>query len=436
MIKYPIAVMTMCGSMLMGQVAPTASDAGKNTTVKAAENPLVVTVECSRKSHLVHTNEPFEFIITANKPKKLKVVVSMDGEAILQRLTVTPPARVKAVLPHPGFVRCALSSFEKDSTPVLCGVGVDPEQLRPLLPEPPDFDEFWANTKAELAAIPADFKMEKYASDSTLNYYRISCDNLNNQKAYGFLSLPVDASKKLPLLVTFPGGEAYMNEESFVNLCAKNDFGIDCARLVYHLPPYQPEKNLANAKARHEQFLKEIGLKRYIFFGVEDRNIFYTRTAVTGCLRLLDEALKQPGLDPERVVYHGASHGGAFGLYLAAFSDKFKAAFCGVPNFGDRGGFLAGRHTPDCIRTSQTFRGHLDTLLYFDTAFAARRIEIPVMIGVGFIDPFCAPSAVYTIYNELKGPKVLLPKIKNGHGDAPPEYGPMTYLWLSKQINN
>ena len=290
--------MTMCGSILMGQVAPTASDAGKSATVKAAENPLVVTVECSRKSHLVHTNEPFEFIITANKPKKLKVVVSMDGEAILQRLTVMPPARVKAVLPHPGFVRCSVSSFEKDSTPVLCGVGVDPEQLRPLLPEPPDFDEFWANTKAELAAIPADFKMEKYASDSTLNYYRISCDNLNNQKAYGFLSLPVDASKKLPLLVTFPGGEAYMNEESFVNLCAKNDFGIDCARLVYHLPPYQPEKNLANAKARHEQFLKEIGLKRYIFFGVEDRNIFYTRTAVTGCLRLLDETLKQPGLDP------------------------------------------------------------------------------------------------------------------------------------------
>ena len=74
--------------------------------------------------------------------------------------------------------------------------------------------------------------------------------------------------------------------------------------------------------------------------------------------------------------------------------------------------------------------------LYFDTAFAARRIEIPVMIGVGFIDPFCTPSAVYTIYNELKGPKFMLPKIKNGHGDAPPEYGPMTYLWLSKQINN
>ena len=434
MIKNPIVVMAMCGSMLIGQVVPTASETAKSATDKAADNPLVITVECSRKSHLVHVNEPFEFIITANKPKKLKVVVSMDGEAILKRLTVTPPARVQAVLPHPGFVRCAVSSFEKDSQPVLCGVGVDPDQLRPLLPEPPDFDEFWNNTKAELAAIPADFKMQKYASDNSFEYYQISCNNLNNQKAYAFLSLPVDKTKKLPLLVTFPGGEAYQNEEAFVNLCVKNSFGVECARLVYHLPPYPPEKNLADAKARHSQFLKEIGLGRYIFFGVEDRNRFYTRTAVTGCLRLLDEALKQPGLDAERVVYHGASHGGAFGLYLAAFSDKFKAAFCGVPNFGDRGGFLAGRHTPDSSRTSPIFRSHLDTLLYFDTAFAARRIEIPVMIGVGFIDPFCTPSSVYTIYNELKGPKILLPKIKNGHGDAPPEYGPMAYLWLAKQI--
>ena len=403
-------------------------------TAKASENPLNITVECNRKSHLVHVNEPFEFIITADKPKKLKVVVSMDGEAILQRLTVVPPVRVQAVLPHPGFVRCAVSTFEKDSKPVLCGVGVDPDQLRPLLPEPPDFDDFWNNTKKELASIPPDFKMQKYASDNTFHYYRISCSNLNNQKAYALLSLPVDTSLKMPLLVTFPGGEAYINEESFLNQSTKSNMGFDCARLVFHLPPYPPVKKQVDAKPRHDQFLNEIGLRRYIFFGLEDRNKFYARTGVAGCLRLLDEVLKQPGLDSDNVVYHGLSHGGGFGLYLAAFSDKIKAAFCGVPNFGDRGGFLAGHHTPDSNKNSPEYRTHLDTLLYFDTAFAARRIEFPVMIGVGFIDPLCPPSAVYTIYNELRGPKIILSKIKNGHGDAPPEYIPMSYLWLSKQI--
>ena len=56
------------------------------------------------------------------------------------------------------------------------------------------------------------------------------------------------------------------------------------------------------------------------------------------------------------------------------------------------------------------------------------------MVGVGFTDLYCPPSAVYTIYNELRGPKFIFNKIKNGHGDAPPEYHPMAYLWLSKQI--
>lgn len=407
-------------------LAVTASLAAGLPHAAEPSEELKITVEPSRKSHLVRVNEPFEFIIKANKPQKLKVVISIDGEAVLQKLTVNPPARIPAVLPHPGFIRCTVSTFAKDAKPVACAVGVEPDQLRPLLPEPADFDEFWANTKKELAAIPADFKMQKFDSDDTFHYYRISCANLNNQKAYALLSLPIDASKKMPLRVNFPGGEAYVSEESFKASIKKY------ARLCFQLPPYPPVKKQADAAARHAKFLKEIGLRRYVFYGINDRNKFYARTAVAGCLRLLDETLKLPGLNPDCVIYSGASHGGGFGLYLAAFSGKIKAAYCGVPNFGDRGGFLAGRHTPDS--NSPEYRKSVDTLLYFDTSFAARRIEIPVMISVGFVDPACPPTAVYTIYNELRGPKFIFNKIKNGHGDAPPECAPIVETWLDKQI--
>ncbi|MBO4632882.1 MAG: hypothetical protein J5858_13240 [Lentisphaeria bacterium] len=33
-----------------------------------AQNPLGITVECSRKSHIVRVNESFDFIITAKNP--------------------------------------------------------------------------------------------------------------------------------------------------------------------------------------------------------------------------------------------------------------------------------------------------------------------------------------------------------------------------------
>ena len=405
----------------------------KKRTAGKAEPVLQISVDCSCKSHLVHVNEPFEFIIESNRKQELKAVVSMDGRAVLQEVTVVPPARIRASLPHPGFVRCAVSPLSGPAfEPVLCGVGVDPDQLRPLLPEPADFDEFWDNTKKELAAIPADFRMKKIGQDKKFKYYQVSCANLNGQRAYALLSLPVDASKKMPLLLNFSGGEAYTSEEAIYG-SLKKELGFECAKLFFQLPPYPPVKKSADAKARHEKFLKKIGLRRYVFYGLDDRSRFYARTGVAGCLRLLDESLKQPGLDPERVGYYGASHGGGFGIYLAAFSDKIKAAFCGVPNFGDRGGFLAGRHTTDC--SSPEYQGHLETLIYFDASFAARRITIPVMIGVGFVDLPCPPSAVYTIYNELKGPKFIFNKINYGHAGGPPEYQPMIWLWLSKQMS-
>lgn len=402
------------------------------TRIMNSKQPVWISVESSCKSHLVHVNEPFEFIIDSNKKQKLKVVISQDGEAVLKKLTVVPPARVTVSLPYPGFVRCSVTSDDPAVKEALCGVGVDPYQLRPLLPEPEDFDEFWANTLKELAKIPTDFKMTKVGSNQIFNYYRISCANLNGQRAYAMLSLPLDPAKKMPLLMRFAGGDAYISENAVFE-SEKENLGFECAKLCFQLPPYPPVKKREEAKARHEKFMKKLGLRRYPHFGIEDRNRFYARTAVAGALRLLDEVLKQPGIDPARVGYCGSSHGGGLGLLLAAFSDKIKAAYCGVPNFGDRGGFLTGRHTPDS--NSPEYRSHLETLLYFDTSYAARRIRIPVMISVGFTDVFCPPSAVYTIYNELKGPKVIFNKILHGHAGGPPECQPMINVWLSKQLS-
>ena len=103
-----------------------------------------------------------------------------------------------------------------------------------------------------------------------------------------------------------------------------------------------------------------------------------------------------------------------------------------MPDFGDVGGFLAGRHPTDC--NAPEFREHWRTLLYFDTSFCARRITCPVFMGVGFVDTACPATEVYSIYNALQGPKFMFNKIENGHGDAPPEYHPMHQTWLARQL--
>ena len=258
---------------------------------------------------------------------------------------------------------------------------------------------------------------------------------MDGLRFYAMLALPRNSQKKVPLKVMFGGGEAYLSENLFRSMLpGKNSTPLElgCAVLFFHLPPYSPVVSENDAQVRHEEFLKEIGAVRYIYYGLDSPKKYYAYPAILGSLRLLDIVVQMPEINPDAVVYRGSSHGGGFGLYYACFSKHIKAAFCGVPNFGDISGFLDGRHPTDC--NAPEFREHIESRQYFDTAFCARRITCPVFIGVGFVDIFCSPSSIYAIYNNLQCPKMIFNKIANGHGDAPAEYAPIVDVWMAEHL--
>ena len=392
---------------------------------------LKVNIACTPASHLCHADEPVTFHITANKSVPLKVTISIDSETTIQSCEVIPPAQVTASLPFPGFLRCAAKCDEGGAE---CGVGVDPDQIRTLMQEPEDFDTFWENSFKELEAIPADFKMPPCEGRDDFDIFRLDCANVNGLRAYAMFALPKKREKKVPLYVIFGGGEAYVSEKGFGTYppAVREQMGVECAVLYFQLPPYPPVVSPDDSKSRHEEFLKEIGLPRYVYYGLDSPKKFYAYPAILGCVRLLDIAAELPEINKEAIIYCGSSHGGGFGIYLACFSKHIKAAFCGVPNFGDIAGFLAGRHPTDS--NAPQFRGHVETRKYFDAAFCAKRITIPVYMSAGFIDSLCAPTAVYSIYNNLAGPKFIFNKIDFGHGGGPREYRPMFNLWLSEHL--
>lgn len=397
---------------------------------------IKIDIKCTPLSHLCHVNEVVEFEITADQQIPLEAVISIDGETVLEKHTVTSPAKLKASLPFPGFLRCTVSAGEVKKE---CAVGVDPDQIRPLKPEPEDFDEFWAEAFRKLEAIPEDFRMTPCEGIEGFDIFRIECANVNSLRAYALLAIPqeqVREGKKAPLRVMFGGGEAYVSEEGFREMF-RHTSGKDEARYAYlffHLPPYPPAQKQEDARARHDEFLESIGLRRYIFYKMDSRETYYAYPAILGSLRLLNITADMPEINKDVIVYSGSSHGGGFGLYFCCFSKLIKAAFCGVPNFGDIAGVLAGRHQPDS--NSPEWRGNDSWKIrqYFDTSYCARRITCPVYISVGFVDWACAPTAVYAIYNNLAGPRMIFNKIENGHGDAPPEYAPMYQLWLKEQL--
>ena len=165
---------------------------------------VTVKVRCSRGSQLYTLGETARFEIAVDGQGELgsdatvNVQLSSDMAVIFLEKAfplagVTGPLVVEGTLPVPGFLRCR-ATVAGSSEPVMdeCGVGFDPEAIRPVLPEPEDFDAFWADALGKLDGIPADPRCDEVPEMSTPDYtaYRVSFANIGNSRIYGILTVP------------------------------------------------------------------------------------------------------------------------------------------------------------------------------------------------------------------------------------------------------
>ena len=387
-------------------------------------------IKCNKKSHRYSIGEKINFEITSNRCKKALAIITLDGGKVLQRQEISLPATLSVTHNEPGFVRCMVSSKKITS---YCGVAVEPEKLKPYIPKPADFDEFWDNALKKFRELPVDLKVTSRPSFEGYDIYLLDCANVNGKRAYAMLSIPQKREGKVPLLVKFGGGEAILTERGFCNQAVQTGKILKrpSATLYFHLPPYPPVKDPKDKNKKHKKFLKEIGgLKRYIFIGMDTRETCYGYSAIAGCLRLLNAAAERPEIDKNNIIYIGASHGGSFGIYLAACSNLIKAAFCGVPSFCDYAAFTGGRKSAEAKDSTKYWKN----FMYFDCAYFADRIKIPIFCTAGFIDLSCPPSGIYAMYNQIKSPKKMYDKIQHGHADVPQGYYSEVNKWLRSHL--
>ncbi|MGV2644193.1 acetylesterase, partial [Clostridium perfringens] len=57
----------------------------------------------------------------------------------------------------------------------------------------------------------------------------------------------------------------------------------------------------------------------------------------------------------------------------------------------------------------------LEHLSYFDMLNLAARIEVPVMVSVGWKDTVCMPETIYAAYNRMKSAKEIRDYPFSGH---------------------
>ena len=125
--------------------------------------------------------------------------------------------------------------------------------------------------------------------------------------------------------------------------------------------------------------------------------------------------------DARRIDLRGGSFGGGIVMLALPWDDRVTAAAVHVPTFGDQPARLG---TP-CIGSGEAVRHYamqhpdvIDVLQFFDSASAAARISVPVIVGAALVDPMVPPVGQHAIYEALGGPRVLI-ETAGGHHNYP-----------------
>lgn len=342
------------------------------------------------------------------------------------------------ILDEPGFIKCVATVQLDKQYRGVCGVAVEPEKIEVASERPADFDAYWnAEVERLEKEVPLDPRVERMDDFSTEKQesFRVSFATFNNQRVYGFLSVPAGKGP-FPVEVQVPGaGPGVITPQTWA---AEQGY----IRLVMNVHPYDPPADMDTLKKLYDeqdQRLKELyGAPRYCQSGAATRETYFYHPVILGINRAVNWLAERSDVDQSRFYYTGTSQGGGFGLYLCGLNRNLVKGAIFVPALSDLLGFQAGRTSgwPRLIEaTPETIKdAAIKTAAYFDGAHFAARITCPVRLTAGFIDEVCPPASVYAAYNALHvKDKDIVHGIGMPHRVFPKIYTQVNDNWLRQE---
>ena len=278
--------------------------------------------------------------------------------------------------------------------------GIRPEELRASHDKPPDFDQFWKETKTELAEVTPDFKVT-YLPDSTKDnrkVYLFEMKSLGGLTIRGYLTEPKtnNKHKKFAVLLGLPGYQVGLQPmygtDNDLAIITLNVRGQGNSRDVIHTP-------------RDE----------YIFYHIEDKYKYVMRGVIMDCVRAVDFIYSRPELNHDQIMVSGGSMGGFLSIATASLDKRIALCSAQNPILSDVYDLNGEVNWPmdDISRYVKTKPGLtmdkvLQNLSYFDTKNFASGLRCPTLIGMGLLDPIIPPNNVYIDYNNVNTKKHLI----------------------------
>jgi len=361
-------------------------------------------------------------------PEQMPPVIEKTVISTSQPIVVETPG-MKAS----GFYRC-IATVDRDGRTYrgLATAGYRPDQIKPVVTEPADFDKFWNDGKALLEKIPLEPKMELLPSYSTPNVdvYHVSFQTVGTgfsriSRIYGILAVPKskDPNAKFPALLNVPGAGV----RAYRGMVGPAERGIITLQIGIHGMPVTFDQSVYDD-------LRNGPLNRYMFYNLDDRETYYYRRVYLSVIKANDFLTSLPQYDGRNLGVIGGSQGGALAIVTAALDPRVKSLVASYPAISDMAGYTANRAGgwPHIFREEkQRTKEKLETAAYYDVVNFARRLKVPGIYSWGFNDETCPPTSLYASYNVITAPKSLLLGLEMGHANSA-EQGERLNGWIEK----
>jgi cephalosporin-C deacetylase len=287
----------------------------------------------------------------------------------------------------------------------------------PALPEPPDIDDFWAQTLAQTRAHP--LAPSFVSADSWLaavETYDVTFAGFGGSPVRGWLHLPARRESALPAVVEYlgyGGGRGLPHERVLWAVAGYAHLVMDTRGQGSAWSAGDTPDPGAGSSPSHPGFMTD---------GILDPDTYYYRRVFADAVRAVETVRSHPAVDPARVAVTGESQGGGISLAVAGLVPDLAGVAADVPFLCDFPRAITLTDKDPYAEIANYLRVHRDhvervrrTLSYVDGAILGRRAKAPALFSVGLMDLICPPSTVYAAYNAYGGPKEIVEYPFNDH---------------------
>ncbi len=356
-------------------------------------------------------------------PEKMPAVLT--GQSDMAKGTLTIDA---GTMKQPGFMTCTCTA-EVDGkiyTNYL-NIAFDPLRIEPTTSLPADFKEFWDKARAETEQIPMETLLTLMPEGCTPSYNMYHVRFQHYKKGtyfYGTLTIPVKPGK-YPAILRLPGAGVKKNRPE-LEMAGMHDV-ITFAPGIHGIPQ--------TLEAGFYDNLRYGVLDNYAFIHLDNKDHYYYRRVITGCIRSVDFLFTLPEFDGVNIGLLGASQGAGLSLMTAGLDARIKATAVYHPALCDHTGYLHGRAGgwPHLFAPQNAALNNkpekIETSKYYDVVNFVRFIQTPCFFSWGFNDQVCTPTSYYAAYNIMTAPKRLYVAHETAHWRVP-EQDRRIYGWL------